>query len=202
DATSEDLSDMDSMDPAILRTARQQIHQGVGALELAGVPAAAALLRASEAVVQKFVNRPHSISAEAVAEVEKASFALLDYIARRLAGKDVSAMALYPQYEALVARVGSALPRPTDLWALDWPTLSLEAPLEPPDTLAPREADAETVDEFETGLLNLLRRNQPDDALGLARLCAELARGAHLRSAHRESATWMLASGFLEGLAG
>ena len=33
DATSEEMSDMDSMDPAILRTARQQIHQGVGALD-------------------------------------------------------------------------------------------------------------------------------------------------------------------------
>ncbi|MGC4060311.1 MAG: hypothetical protein QM749_05465 [Aquabacterium sp.] len=202
DLSAAGLSDMDAMDPAILRTARQQIHQGVGALEMAAVPAGATLLRASEAVVQKFVNRPQSITEDAVRDVEKASFALLDYISRRLAGKEVSAMALFPQYEALIARVGSVLPRPTDLWSQDWPSLSLEAPLEPPADVAPRAADAATVDDFETGLLNLLRRNQPADALALANLCTALARGASERASHRESATWMLASGFLEGLAG
>ncbi|MBI5926899.1 MAG: Hpt domain-containing protein [Aquabacterium sp.] len=202
DVTSAGLSDMDAMDPAILRTARQQIHQGVGALELAGVPAGATLLRAAEAVVQKFVNRPQSITDEAVRDVEKASFALLDYVSRRLAGKPVSAMALFPQYEALMARVGSVLPRPTDLWSQDWPDLSLEAPLAPPENVPVREADARTVDDFETGLLNLLKRNQPADAVALADLCASLASGAVQRAAHRESATWMLASGFLEGLAG
>ncbi len=202
DVTSAGLSDMDAMDPAILRTARQQIHQGVGALELAGVPAGATLLRAAEAVVQKFVNRPQSITEDAVRDVEKASFALLDYVGRRLAGKPVSAMALFPQYEALMARVGSVLPRPTDLWSQDWPSLSLEAPLAPPETVQPRSADAATVDDFETGLLDLLKRNQPADAVKLADLCASLASGAVQRAAHRESATWMLASGFLEGLAG
>lgn len=202
DVTSAGLSDMDAMDPAILRTARQQIHQGVGALELAGVPAGATLLRAAEAVVQKFVNRPQSITEDAVRDVEKASFALLDYVGRRLAGKPVSAMALFPQYEALMARAGSVLPRPTDLWSQDWPDLSLEAPLAPPENVQPRAADAATVDDFETGLLNLLKRNQPADAVALADLCASLASGAVQRSAHRESATWMLASGFLEGLAG
>lgn len=31
------FSDVDAVDPAVLRTARQQIHQAVGALELAGL---------------------------------------------------------------------------------------------------------------------------------------------------------------------
>ena len=42
-------SDVDAVDPAVLRHARPQMHQGVGALELVGLPAAATLLRASEA---------------------------------------------------------------------------------------------------------------------------------------------------------
>uniref|UniRef100_UPI0025C38F2B Hpt domain-containing protein n=1 Tax=Aquabacterium sp. TaxID=1872578 RepID=UPI0025C38F2B len=199
---SADASDMDVLDPSILRSARQQIHQGVGALEMAGLPAGATLLRASEAVVQKFVNRPQSLSEDAVREVEKASFALLDYMGRRLAGKAVPALALFPQYEALMARAGGALPRPTDLWAQDFPGGSLEAPLAPPEGIAPRAADGATVDDFEKGLLALLRRNQPGDAVVLADLCASLASGASQRAAHRESATWMLASGFLEGVAG
>ncbi|MCH8181371.1 MAG: Hpt domain-containing protein [Proteobacteria bacterium] len=202
DRQSAQQSDVDALDPAVLRTARQQIHQGVGALELAGLPAGAALLRASEAVVQKFVNRPSALNADAVRDIERASFALLDYMARRVAGKQVSAVALFPQYEALVARVGGALPRPSDLWSQDWPALSLESPLAAPTDVAARRADADTVAAFETGLLSLLRRQQPEDARALAELCSGLARDAEQRRAHRESATWMLASGFLEGLAG
>lgn len=97
DATAVGVSDMDALDPAVLRTARQQIHQGVGALELAGLPAGATVLRASEAVVQKLVSRPQLIDENVVREIERASFALLDYIARRLSGKSVSAMAMFPQ---------------------------------------------------------------------------------------------------------
>ena len=47
--------DMDVIDPAVLRGARSQIHQGVGALELVGQPAAAMVLRASEAAVQRII---------------------------------------------------------------------------------------------------------------------------------------------------
>ena len=54
---SDQASDVDSVDPAVLRTARQQIHQGVGALELVGLPAAATVLRASEAVVQRYTSK-------------------------------------------------------------------------------------------------------------------------------------------------
>ncbi len=63
-------------------------------------------------------------------------------------------------------------------------------------------ADAATVEDFEMGILKLMRRNQPGDAVALADLCASLASDASQRHASRESATWMLASGFLEALAG
>ncbi len=201
DQASASQSDVDALDPSVLRTARQQIHQGVGALELAGLPAGAALLRASEALVQKFVGRPASLAADAVRDIERASFALLDYMGRRIAGKHVSAVELFPQYEALVSRVGGALPRPSDLWSQDWPALSLESRLEAPEDVEPRKPDAGTVDAFERGLLGLMKRQQPQDARDLAQVCAALARDAEQRRAHREAATWMLASGFLEGLA-
>ncbi|MGE5451654.1 MAG: Hpt domain-containing protein [Acidobacteriota bacterium] len=192
-------SDLDALDPAILRTARQQIHQGVGALELSGLTAGATLLRASEALVQKFVNRPQSITEDAVRDIERASFALLDYISRRLAGKPVPALAMFPQYEALSARIGNAMARPIDLWSQDWPSVSLESPLQPPEAVQARLADAATISEFESGLL-MLMRNQLGQGGKLAELCAALAADASARKAHRESATWMLASGFLEAL--
>ena len=55
-------SDIEAVDPAVLRGARAQIHQGVGALELVGLPAVATVLRASEAAVQRYVSRPHKLS--------------------------------------------------------------------------------------------------------------------------------------------
>ena len=41
--------------PACCAHARSQMHQGVGALELVGLPAAALVLRASEAAVQRAI---------------------------------------------------------------------------------------------------------------------------------------------------
>ncbi|RZL09198.1 MAG: hybrid sensor histidine kinase/response regulator, partial [Rubrivivax sp.] len=195
------FSDIDALDPAILRNARQQIHQGVGALELAGLPAGAMLLRASEAVVQRFVNRPQSIHIDGVKAVESASFALLDLMRRRLAGKPVSVLALFPQYEALLDLAGTELARPSDLWIQEWPAVMLETPLAPPEGAAPREADADAVTGFELALLKLLRSGQPADARPLVTLCSQLAAGAHERQAPREAATWVLACGFLEAIA-
>jgi chemosensory pili system protein ChpA (sensor histidine kinase/response regulator) len=93
-------SDLDAVDPAVLRTARAQIHQGVGALELVGQPAVALILHASEALVQRFVAKPHKLTLKAVEDIERASFALLDYLTRLLAGKSVSPLSLFPQYRA------------------------------------------------------------------------------------------------------
>jgi chemosensory pili system protein ChpA (sensor histidine kinase/response regulator) len=50
-------SDLEAVDPASLRIARQQLHQAVGALEMVGLSAPAQVLRAMEAAVQRFVQR-------------------------------------------------------------------------------------------------------------------------------------------------
>jgi chemosensory pili system protein ChpA (sensor histidine kinase/response regulator) len=113
-------SDVDAVDPAVLRTARLQIHQSVGALELVGLPAGATMLRASEAAVQRFVAKPHTLQPSAVEAIEKSSFALLDYIARLMGGKVVSPVALFPQYEAVQVIAGAERIHPADLWAEDW----------------------------------------------------------------------------------
>ncbi|RRS05250.1 hybrid sensor histidine kinase/response regulator [Aquabacterium soli] len=196
------FSDVDALDPAILRSARQQIHQGVGALELAGLPAGALLLRASEALVQRFVARPQSLNEEAIKAIEAASFALLDLMRRRLAGKPVSALALFPQYEALMEQSGSELARPSDLWVQEWPPVSLDVPLAAPADAVPRRVDDQAVAEFETTLLQLLKGAPVAQAQRLVDLCGQLAADAQARQAHREAATWVLACGFLEALAG
>src|SRR6218665_2560928 len=195
------FSDVDALDPAVLRSARQQIHQGVGALELAGLPAGAMLLRASEAVVQRIVARPQSINERAIKAIEAASFALLDLMRRRLSGKPVSGLALFPQYEALMELSGSELARPSDLWVQEWPPVSLDVPLAAPADAVPRRVDEQAVAEFETTLLQLLKGAPVSQAQRLVQLCGQLAADAQARQAHREGATWVLACGFLEALA-
>ena len=96
EAESQRGSDVDVVDPAVLRTARQQLHQGVGALELVGLPSAAVLLRASEAAVQRLAGRPQKVTPAAIESIEQASFALLAYLARRLARRRVSPVGMLP----------------------------------------------------------------------------------------------------------
>ena len=80
-------SDVDAVDPAVLRAARAQLHQGVGALEMIGLPGPARVLRASEAAVQRCIVRPRLLNRAAVEAIESASFGVLDYLGRKLAGK-------------------------------------------------------------------------------------------------------------------
>ncbi|AKJ27769.1 Hpt domain-containing protein [Caldimonas brevitalea] len=188
-------SDVDDVDPAVLRTARQQLHQGVGALELVGMPAAATVLRASEAAVQRFVQKPQKLNGAAVETIEKASFALLDYLARVLAGRQVSAVALFPQYRAVQELVGADRVHPADLWTVDWQWLELPSA---PDVAA-REPDQGTRAELERMLLNVMRSPAPGPAAArLSDLCGGLGASA---TNPQVSTFWKLASAFFQGQA-
>jgi len=113
-------SDIDAVDPAVLRGARAQLHQGVGALELVGLPTAAQVLRACENALGRLSGRPIKLDAAAVETIERASFALLDYLARLLAQKPVSPLAMFPQYRAVQQLAGAARAHPADLWTHEW----------------------------------------------------------------------------------
>ncbi len=186
-------SDLDSVDPGVLRTARSQIHQGVGALELVGLPAAAVVLRASEAAVQRSVTRPQSLTPELVADIERSSFALLDYLARVLAGKTVSSLSLFPQYRAVQEAVEAERVHPADLWAMDWRWREIEND----PNVVPRTADAEIRTQMEAHLLQLMRGTQ---ALTASAKMSELAAGLAAGSAHPQVRSfWNLAAAMFEG---
>ena len=169
------VADLDAVDPAVLRTARAQIHQGVGALDLVGQPAAAMMLRASEALVQRFVTKPHKLSAAVVDDIERASFALLDYLSRLLAGKQVSPLSLFPQYRAVQEAAGADRVHPADLWPLDWQWRDL-----PDDPSAqPLTHDAATQAAIEAELLPLMRAADPvPHAAHMSEITAGLGAGA------------------------
>jgi chemosensory pili system protein ChpA (sensor histidine kinase/response regulator) len=91
-------SDLAALDASQLRIARQQLHQAVGALEMVGLAAPALVLRAMEAAVQKFVQQPEQCTPDAAARIERASFALTEYLESVLADKLISSVSLFPQY--------------------------------------------------------------------------------------------------------
>jgi chemosensory pili system protein ChpA (sensor histidine kinase/response regulator) len=184
------VSDVDTVDPSVLRIARTQIHQGAGALELAGLSMAALCLRTAEAAVVKLGARPKLMNLAAVEAVERSSFALLDYLSRLLAGKDVSPLALFPQYRALQELAGASRIHPADLWPFDWQWHKL-----PPDPhAAPRQADAQTIGMVESDLLRMMRGTDRKAATHISEVFAGLANGSTAQLA----VLWRLTAAFFE----
>nr|WP_246253983.1 hypothetical protein [Comamonas jiangduensis] len=103
-----------------MRTAKQQLHQSSGALEMVGMPQPALLLRAMETALQHYVQNPADCT-EAVAQtLETASFALLEFLDAILAGKQISSVALFPQYRDVQALYGNqGKVHPADLWPIE-----------------------------------------------------------------------------------
>ncbi|MGC4078309.1 MAG: Hpt domain-containing protein [Rubrivivax sp.] len=186
-------SDVDAVEPAVLRTARVHLHQGVGALELVGLPAAATMLRASEAVVQRWIAKPALADAKAVQTLEKASFALLDYLARLLSRRPVSPVAMFPQYLAVQTLAGADRVHPADLWPQDWHWLELPAEA----GVRPHAADASARTAMESLSLALMRQPEPSRLTAMGEVCASLAAGAQGRLA----TLWHLAAAFFEAQA-
>ncbi|MFN9745477.1 MAG: Hpt domain-containing protein [Betaproteobacteria bacterium] len=189
--------DIDAVDPAVLRQARTQLHQGVGALELVGLPAVATVLRAAESAVQRLVAKPALIDAKSVDVIERVAFGLLDYLSRLLARKSVSPLMLFPQYRDALQLAGADRIHPADLWQADFQWREL--PQEP--SVKPRIADDEARGVIEAQVLALLR--DPGRPAGrMSDLCAELAAGARVRARLQEATLWQLAAAVFEAQAG
>jgi len=113
-------SDLAAIDSSQLRIARQQLHQSVGALEMVGLPAPAMLLKGMEAAVQRFVQQPENCTADASTKLERASFALTEYLQGVLSNRPVSSISLFPQYREIQEIVRAERIHPADLWSHEW----------------------------------------------------------------------------------
>ncbi|MCW5634823.1 MAG: hypothetical protein KIT17_15930 [Rubrivivax sp.] len=167
-------SDVDTVDPSVLRGARVQIHQSAGALELVGLSEVADVLRAGENLVNRLAQRPQMIDLAAVETVERLSFAVLDFVARQLAGKPVSPVMLFPQYRAAQQLAGADRVHPADLWRMDFQWREL-----PDDERAtPLAADDQARSTMEGLTLGLMRQAGADTLARTSDLCAGLGAGA------------------------
>ena len=189
-----DAAEAEAMPPS-LSQARSHLHQAQGVLVMVGLPAAARCLQAAEQAVAALGQTPDRFDADALALLERASFAVMDYLRRQLAGQPVSPLALFPSYRDALGLARDPRVHPADLCPMP----------EAPDTAAhwaasaaPRQPGPDVRGAMERALLALMRH--PEDARPLARLsevCAGLAAGA----SGRQALLWHLASAFFEAQA-
>ncbi len=186
--------DMASVDGGQLRIARQQLHQAVGALEMVGLGAPALILRAMEAAVQKFIERPELCSEAAAAKVERAGFALTEFLESVLLGKAISPVALFPQYKDVQELAGGDRIHPADLWAIDWRWLEPETPAAA-ETLIYDPALRSRMDQ---AVLRIVKTADPAAARELAGICLGLAAGQEPR---QPRIFWKLGAAYFEAIA-
>ena len=164
-------SDLAALDASQLRIARQQLHQAVGALEMVGFSIPAKVMRVMESLAQKFVQRPELCSDDATLKMERASFALAEYLEGVLKGNSVSAVALFPQYRDVLELVGGEKVHPSDLWLIEWAWIETSFPT----TVAPVLPGPTVRTRLDQAVLNLVRADDPASAVILRDLSLGLA---------------------------
>ncbi len=188
------MDDLQAVDPASLRQARQSLHQAVGALEMVGLGAPAHVLRAMEAAVQRFVQRPQSCNEAAAAKVERASFALVEYLEAVLNNKPVQPVALFSQYREVQELAAAERVHPADLWPFDHHGLNVAAPTD----RAPLECNASIRSLFDRLVLLAVKTESLAAVQQLVKICTGLSAGA---SDIRARTFWRVAAGFFEAVA-
>ncbi|SCX74002.1 Hpt domain-containing protein [Variovorax sp. EL159] len=177
-----------------LQMARQQLHQAVGALQMVGHTSPALVLGAIEFAVQGFIADPQRCTDSAVHKIERAGFAVTDFLNALLAGKPVSSVALFPQYRDVLELVGNERVHPADLWSTTWRWVEIKPAL----TQAAVAYDPAVRSRLDREVLQLIKSGDAQAARRLHALCLGLGRGALLP---RVASFWTLAAGFFEALA-
>jgi chemosensory pili system protein ChpA (sensor histidine kinase/response regulator) len=177
-----------------LRIARQQLHQAFGALQMVGMPEAAKVLLAMENAAANFLLEPRGCTDEAATCIERASFALSEYLEGVLKGKQASPVALFPQYRAVLELAGADRIHPADLWPMvwKWPEVTL------PPGITPSPYSPETRTAIDHAVLRLVKTVEPRYAQRIAGYAAGLAA---FESRREPRVFWTMVAGFFESMA-
>ncbi|HSI55738.1 MAG TPA: Hpt domain-containing protein [Ramlibacter sp.] len=184
-------SDMASVDGGHLRIARQQLHQAVGALEMVGLGAPAHMLRCMEAAVQRFVEKPELCNEAASAKVERAGFALTEYLEGVLLGKPASAVALFPQYRDVQELAGADRVHPADLWNLEWRWNDPATPT----VVEARVYDPAVRSRMDQSVLKVVKSGDAEAARELTNICLSLAA---TQTARQPKIFWKICAAYFE----
>lgn len=186
--------DMASVDTGQLRIARQHMHQAVGALEMVGLGAPASILRSMEAAAQKFVERPELCTEAAAAKVERAGFALTEYLEALLGGKNVSPLNLFPQYKDVQDLAGSDRIHPADLWGMDFRWTDIPAT----PGVQPLAYDATVRGRMDQAVLKIVKTADAAAARDLIEVSLGLAEA---QEARQPRIFWRIAAGYFNAVA-
>ena len=184
-------SELAELDASQLRIARQQLHQAVGALEMVGFSAPAKVLRAMEALAQKFAQRPELCSDDAAVKVERAGFAVAEYLEGVLKGKSASSVALFPQYRDVLDLVGGERVHPADLWSIDWAWVDAAIPVR----AAPAGYEPKLRTLLDQSVLRVVKTGEPSAAMAMRDAALSLAAG---QSALEQRVFWKICAAFFE----
>ncbi len=187
-------NDLEAVDPGSLRLARQQLHQAVGALEMVGLVSPAQVLRAMEAAVQRFVQKPEACTSAASNVVERAGFALIEYLEAVLNNKPVPPVALFAQYREVQELAAAERVHPADLWSVEHHGVDMPAA----SAVTPLQCDPAMRSLFDRLVLLVVKTDSPAAAQQLAKLSAGLSAGA---GDARSRTFWRAAAGFFEAVA-
>ncbi len=190
DARSKGLSTIGSSQ---LHIARQHLHQALGVLEMVELVVPARLLRAMEAAAQKCVEQPVLCDAQAVSKLERCSFALIEYLQLRIAGRAVSSVALFPQYLEVQQLAAAERAHPADLWGHRLRWLDPQIP-----TTAPTLSYSVAVkSQLDPAVLKIIRSADTAAAKALSDICAGLATS---QTALRPRVFWKVGAALFEAL--
>ncbi len=187
-------SDLAALDASQLRIARQQLHQAVGALEMVGMTAPAKMLRGMEALAQRFVQRPELCSDDAANKLERASFALTEYLEGVLKGKTASPVALFAQYREVLELNGDDRIHPADLWPHEWRWIDVAMP----DGVLAHSYDSEVRARIDGYVLNVVKTGDATAARALRDISLSFAVA---QTALEPRVFWKIAAAYFEAVA-
>jgi chemosensory pili system protein ChpA (sensor histidine kinase/response regulator) len=188
-------SDIESLDTSQLRGARQQLHQAVGALDMVDLPAPARMVRLMESAAQRFIAHPELCGDAAVQRLDRASFALTEYLEGSLKGRLVSCVALFVPYRDVGELAGAERIHPADLWSP--PRAIAGTHLALPVDIAPLVWSTDLRSRIDVGMLRVMQGSR--DAAAVMRDCALGLGAAALGGGLRNF--WVVAAGFFDALA-
>jgi len=163
-------------DTALLRTARQHLHQAVGAMEVVGLHAPSVMLRAMEGALDKLVLKPQGCTEEVAAGLERAGFALIEYLDAVMNHRSAHPITLFPQYREVQELSGAERCHPADLWTLPVAPSGVRVPV--PSGTVPVEATPALRSTLDRWVLNWIQTHNPAAAVELHRAALGLAAGA------------------------
>ena len=177
-----------------LLSAQRQFEQAAGALALVGQLETAKILNEAKTAVETFIQKPATCTEEAVAQIHRASQAVINFSQARLSGHTYSPVALFPSYRAVHRIHCTGRIHPADLWPPLWRWQALARPAVPAGTM-PTGDDRMAM--FDQALLGSLRSADPASAQKVVEWCSALAHGS---SDELPSTYWHIAAGFFEAV--